>query len=391
MPDAADESRLRGSALLSGVAEGVVATALPLLATNVTRDPLAVAGVVAAQHVPWLLVAVVWRRLAPPDRRTVVGLVDTVRALAVGYLGYSALAGSDTILKIQLFAFVIGLGEALNGAVEEETGDTSRLSTRGMLGLAAVGMPLGGFLYEIFVAVPFLIDVLFFALAALFALFVPRPVSGTVVSLPARRPRLAPGTGAVAATAVVATIAQSAVLGVLVLFALEDLGLGAPACGLVLAGLASATALGGWIAPETGGALGLRRGFAAAAVAAGAATFAAAQLADPDRPWLSVLALGAAWATATTGTVLLRALLPVAAGAPVVGPALRAFHLIEWTALCAGALAGGWLARRTGVDDVLRFAAGAWLLAAVAVTAVRRATRAATAPGDDSLNWLDAA
>jgi hypothetical protein len=386
----AAEGRLRRSALLAGVAEGVIATALPLLAAAVTRDPLAVAGVVAAQHAPWIVVAFGWRRVTRTDRRTVVGLVDTIRALTVGYLGFATLAGRETILKIQLVALVVGLGEALAGSVEDEA-DDSRLSTRGMLGLGLVGMPLGGFLYEIFVAVPFTIDVLFFALAALFALFVRQPVDPPpAVGTAAGRLRLAKGTGPVAVTALVATAARSAVLGILVLFALVDLGLGAPAFGLLLAGLAAATAAGAWVAPEAGAALGIRGGFATAAVLSAGALVTASQVADPERPILAAIALGVAWATATTGGVLLRALLPITAGRPVTDGALRAFHLAEWLGVCGGALAGGWVAREQGVADAVQLAAIAWAVAAIAVTTARRAASPASVDISSS-KLLDAA
>jgi hypothetical protein len=385
-----DEPNLRRAALVAGVAEGVVATALPLLAASITRDPLAIAGVVAAQHVPWIIVALGWPLLRRTDRRTVVGLVHTVRALIVAYLGLHVLASTDTILKIQLVALVVGLGEALSGVVEDEAGD-SRLSTRGMWGVALIGMPLGGLLYEIFAAVPFLMDVLFFALAALFALFVPRPVRAPATDLePVRRPRLAAGTGPVALTALLASAARSAVLGVLVLFALVDLGLGAPAFGFLLAGLAAATAAGGFVAPETGSALGLKAGFVVTSVVSGIALVTASQVADPARPWTGAVALGIAWATATTGAVLLRALLPAAAGRAVTGGALRAFHLIEWIGVCGGALLGGWWARDHGVAGTVQAAAVGWALAAIAVLLVHR--RPAAAEINDSSNkWLDAA
>lgn len=382
------ELRLRRAALLGGVAEGILATALPLLAASVTHDPLDVAAVVAAQHLPWIAVALGWSLVHRVDRRTVVGVVHTMRALVVGWIGFHTLAGTDTITRVQLVALLVGLGEALSGAVEDEAGDP-RMSTRGMVGLALLGMPVGGFLYEIFLAVPFLADVLLFALAALFALFVPRPVAAPAAHTVGRT-RLAPGTVPVAVTAFVASAARSAVLGVLVLFALVDLGLGAPAFGVLLAGLAAATATGGWVAPETGSVLGLRTGFAVAAVLSGAGLVTAARVADIDRPWASALALGVAWATATTGGVLLRALLPATAGRPVTGGALRAFHLAEWAGVCAGALAGGWLARDRGVAEVVQLAAVGWAVAAVAVATTRgRAIPAADeAPTN---NWLDAA
>lgn len=385
---------LRRSALLAGAAEGVVATALPLLATNITHEPLPIAGIVVAQHLPWLLVALGWHALNPRDRRTVIGLIDTVRALAVGYLGFVALAGTDTIRTIYVVAFVIGLGEALTGTVEEESADTSRLSTRGMLGMALVGMPLGGLLYEVFIAVPFVIDMLFFALAALFMLLVPRPVVRLVDENTdedrSGRPRLAAGTLSVTGTALVASIGRSAILALLVVFALENLGLGAPSFGLLLAGLAAATAAGALVAPEVGAALGLRAGFAVASVLAGGALLTAGRVASPDQPLTAALALGAAWAAATIGMVLLRALLPVAAGRRVTGRHLRGLHLVEWAGLCIGALGAGWLAADVGVSTVVQLAGGPFLLAAVAVCTVRRAAPAAAADREPD-KWLDAA
>lgn len=363
-----DEPRLRRAALVAGIGEGIVAVALPLLATNLTRDPLAVAAVIAAQHLPWLVAGVAWRHLPVPDRRTVMGLVHTARALAVAYLGLHAAAGTETILKIQLAALVLGAGEALAGRVEEERDDTAHLSARGMVGVAAVGMPLGGFLYELFLAVPFVVTVLFFALAGLFALFVDRPV---VAAEPRRVPEAQRQRVpiALAICSVATAVGGSAVLGVLVLFAVDDLGLGAPAFGLVLAGLAAATAAGGWLAPEVGRTLGLGVGAAGSLLAAAAALVAAGRLADPLRPWTAVLALGIAWATATVGRVLLRALLPAASTDPAN---LGTLHLLEWAGIVVGALAGGWFAREQGVADVLPAAAAAFVVGALAVAGVRR-------------------
>jgi len=383
------EPRLRRAALLGGVAEGILATALPLLAASVTHDPLDVAAVVAAQHLPWIAVALGWSLVHRVDRRTVVGVVHTMRALVTGWIGFHTLAGTDTITRVQLVALLVGLGEALSGSVEDEAGDP-RMSTRGMVGLAVLGMPVGGFLYEIFLAVPFLADVLLFALAALFALFVPRPVRAPATEGPGRT-RLAPGTVPVAITAFVASAARSAVLGILVLFALVDLGLGAPAFGVLLAALAAATTTGGWVAPETGSVLGLRVGFAVAALLSGAGLVTAARVADAEQPWASALALGVAWATATTGGVLLRALLTATAGRPVAGGALRAFHLAEWAGVCAGALLGGWLARDRGVADVVQLAAIGWAVAALSIAASARRRTVPAAEDTAGDNLLDAA
>lgn len=373
-----DERRLRRSSTMAGVGDGVVAVALPLLAANVTRDPLAIAAVVAAQHLPWVVVQAGWRHVRA-DRRTIVGTVDTSRALVLGLIGFLTLIGRETILGIQLVAVVVGLGEALTYGAESETGDAGGLSTSGMVGLAAIGLPLGGFLYEIFPATPFLFEVLAFAWAALFALLVkreirpPTAVDGPEDGLPATPP----GSGRITISAALAAAAASAVLGVLVLYALDELGLGAPAFGLLLAGLALATIVGAYVAPEVGRFLGVKTGVVLALLAAAGGHGIGSQVADPERPWAGALALGVAAGAGMIAAVLSRALVQLSTGRPAAGPALDRFHLAIWAAIPLGAIAGGWIASQRTVDEVLLWAAGLWVAAALAGAV---ATSARTAP-----------
>ena len=340
--------------------------ALPLLAANLTRDPLAIAAVVALQHLPWTLVHAGWRFLRA-DRRTVVGTVDTVRAVALGMLGLLAVAGKETILDIQLVAVVIGLGEAFTDSTETETDDVSALSTRGMVGMAVIGLPLGGILYEIFPATPFLFEVFAFAVAALFALLVRRPVvppAEVTAELSVPEPPVV--IGQVTMCAALAAFAASAVLGVLVLFALDDLGLGAPAFGGLLAGIALATAAGGYVAPEIGRILGIRTSIVLGLLLAAGGHVAASLVADPDHPLVAAFALGVTAAASMVAGVLLRALLPTRRP-----DAMRRFHLTVWSVIPMGALVGGWIARKRTVHEVLLWAAGAWVAAAIAAFLTR--------------------
>jgi len=64
--------------------------------------------------------------------------------------------------------------------------------------------------------------------------FVPGPVARPASEERQGRPRFAAGTLPVSVTAFVASIARSAVLAVLVIFALENLGLGAPSFGILI-------------------------------------------------------------------------------------------------------------------------------------------------------------
>jgi len=342
----------------------VVAAALPLLAVDLTRDPVGIAGVVAAQHLPWVLVHLGWPRLRI-DRRTLVGLVDTVRALMLGALGLLAVLGHETLLWIQLTAFVVGLGEALTDGTESETTDVSGLSARAMIAMGVVGLPLGGVLFQIFPATPFLFEVVAFACAGLFALLVGRPVRAPepVDDDDRPEPTVGPGPRVLTASAVIAAFAASAVAGVLVLYAHDDLGLGAPAFGLLLAGLAGCTAVGGLVAPEFGVRFGVQRGLVVALVLAAAGHGVASRVADPDRPWLGAVALGITAGAGMVAAVLTRATLQLHGGRPLTASVLRPFHLAVWTAIPLGALAGGGIARHASVHQVLLWAAFGWLAA----------------------------
>jgi hypothetical protein len=50
---------------------------------------------------------------------------------------------------------------------------------------------------------------------------------------------------------------------------------------------------------------------------------------------------------------------------------MRRFHLLVWSSIPAGALVGGWIARKRTVHEVLVWAAGAWVAAAIAAFLTR--------------------
>lgn len=350
-----DRRRLRRSSAIAGVGDGVVAAALPLLAVDLTRDPVAISLVVAAQHLPWVLVRLLWPRLKI-DRRTVVGAVDTLRALTLGWLGVLAAAGHDSMRWIELTAFVVGLGEALTDGTESETSDVAGLSARAMVGMAVLGLPLGGILFEVFPAVPFLFAVLAFAGAALFALLVGRPVVAPAHDGSWLEEELPHPPITVVAAAAVASFAAAMVAGILVLYAHDDLGLGAPAFGFLLAGLAACTAVGAVATPMIGERLGVRRALVLALLVAAAGHGMASRVASTDRPIFGAMALGVTAAAAMVASVLFRA---------TAGRNIARLHLAVWTAIPIGALAGGELAKRRTVRDVLAWSAAAFVVAAI--------------------------
>jgi len=293
---------------------------------------------------------------------------------------------------ILMVALLVGVGEAITDEVEEsvnappgrraEAAEPRARRPGGLVGVALVGMPVGGFLYGLLSALPFLAGVLPYAVAGLLVLLMGTPGG----PLPSRQSRnrgesrgvglaLVPGTLALTGVAAAAAAANSAVLGVLVLFAVAELGLGGPAFGVLLAGLAGAATLGSLVAPEIGRALGPRRALSASLVVTGAGYVGAALLAEPGYPIVAIVFLALASGAAMVGGVVLRALLHAAAERSIDAAGLRAFHAVVWAAIPAGALAGGLAARAAGVGGLVLGAGGA----SVAVAAV--ATRVAAGGG----------
>lgn len=378
-PDAVDVRRLRRGAFMAGLGDGVAAVALPLLAASLTRDPLAVAGVVAAQHLAWPLLALVLPALRHVDRRTLAGAGDSLRACAFAGAGLRTVVGDETVTTLLLLAFALGVGQALRDDAEGVGGQSrhdgagdpaaATLASAGMVGLAVLGLPLGGFLYELLAPVPLLLDVGVFAVAALLVLTIRSPLTGPAEEAADRRwlPRLGRGTRVLTAAAALTSLAAGAVAGVLVLIALDDLGLGAPAFGLLLAGLAASSIVGALVAPRLGETVGVRPGVVVCLIGAAAGQVAAWSLLDPDLPYPSVVALGIAAAGGTAAGVLLRARRQRPAGVDD----LRAFHLVVWAATPLGAIAGGYVGRTFDPPDVLVLGAAGSVLAAVLALAAR--------------------
>jgi Transmembrane secretion effector len=380
---------LRASSLLAAVGEGIVAVALPLLTTAVTRDPLAVAAVVAAAQLPWVVVTLLGGQVLPQlERRTVLGTAHTLRAAAVAALAWSYAGNSETVGRLVAAAFAVGLGEALADHVEDgadglpgakprPSGLARALRSGGMVALAVVGLPLGGFLYEVLPPVPFVASVFVFCLAGLIALL-PRVPLGSEARSQAMAPpaplRLAPGTTRPTAVAALQALGTSAVLGVLVLFALDDLGLGAPAFGVLLGALAAGSALGGLGATELGRLLGGARATAAAACTAALAYGLAAAFSSPSFPLPGAVALVVGAAAAMATGVLARADLHARGGRRLGAGGLRAFHLVVWSAIPLGAVLGGLVAELLGVATAVAVAGGGPAVAAAALALAGRSS-----------------
>lgn len=255
---------------LTNLGDGVVALALPWLATLLTRDPLGIAAVTAASYAPWLLFALPAGVLTDrADRRRLILRSDMMRCTLV--LAILALAltppAPGAVWLLAGLAFLLGCAEVLRDNAAQtilpaivdkadlESANGQMWSAEQLMG-QFIGPPLAGVLIGIGIAVPFGLDAAMLALAAglvwLIALpHQPGPMQGFRAALVegVRWMRADPALLRLALVLGAANFLSMATITVQVLFAQDVLGLGPAAYGLVLSVGAAGAMTGSLSAP----------------------------------------------------------------------------------------------------------------------------------------------
>lgn len=169
--------KLLGAAASSNLADGVFQVALPLLAVRLTQSPAVVAGLTLAARLPWLLFGIVAGVLADRwDRLRTMVRVDLARAVLIGALAVTALAGHDRLWVLYVVAVVLGIGETLfdtssQSIMPSVVGSDDLSRANGRLYAVEMGMnqfvgpPIGGMLVGISVALAFGASALAYAAA----------------------------------------------------------------------------------------------------------------------------------------------------------------------------------------------------------------------------------
>lgn len=161
----------------SNLADGIVLAAGPLLAAALTRNPVLVAGVAVAQRLPWFLFTLVSGVLVDRfDRRLVLAGADAVRGVLLAALGVGLIFGWSSLPALYACAFLLGTAETLADnaslAVLPAVVDRDQLekangrifSTMSVTN-ELVGPPVGGALFAVSQAAPFLASGAAFATA----------------------------------------------------------------------------------------------------------------------------------------------------------------------------------------------------------------------------------
>jgi MFS family permease len=358
--------------------DGVTLVAGPLLAASLTRDPLLVGGLAFAQRVPWLLFPLISGALVDRlDRRRVMGYADAVRTALIGALGVAALLGWASMPLLYVVFFLMGTLETLFDNASQAIipalvsrdrleRANSRLYAAEIVTNELAGSPLGGFLFGLAAAVPFLLDAGTYAAAAALIL----SLRGEFRS---ERPEGTPPTTLVAEIGeglrwlwnhgLIRTLAImlgvfnmtfAATEAILVLFAQDVLGLGSFGYGVLF----TSTAVGGLIASLTADKivawLGPGRALQASVLISALVLSVVAFSDSAVVVWAVFLLVGITVVVWNVITVSFRqAVVPE----DIFGRVNSVYRLLGWGGLSIGALLGGFLARGFGLTAPFWFAA----------------------------------
>ena len=161
--------KLWAGSAASNAADGLTMFAGPLLAAALTRDPILVAGLAVAQQLPWLIFPLVSGAIVDRlDRRRVLAGVAAFRALLIAGLGVATLLDAVSLPLLYAVFFLIGTAETVFDPASVTLlptivprDDLPRANAR-LAGTMTVlnqftGPPLGGLLFGLATALPFLL------------------------------------------------------------------------------------------------------------------------------------------------------------------------------------------------------------------------------------------
>ena len=379
---------LWGATTLSNIGDGLRLVALPLLATSVTDDPRLIAGVTIAERLPWLFFILPGGAWADRyDRRVLRMRLDMARAVVMAGLVAVILLDQVSIGMIFVVAALLASAEAVvdssSMAMVPATvgiGDLERAGGRlGSTELAMndlVGPPVGGLLFGLAIAIPFGLDALSFAGAALVMAFMSGTFTSGAVHTPgvAMRTRVSEGFAwlwnqhLLRMLAVISTaLGTASFIGnaVFVIYAREVLDLSEFGYGVLLVPGAVGGIIGSLIASRLRR-FPLRVTLSCAVLASGTATWLIAVTSHPVvAGLLTAVSLGAIMVWNVLTLALRQRLIPN----EMLGRVGASYRFLVFLGMPVGALIGGILAYRYGVRSAI-FVSGSILIFLGLVVAV---------------------
>jgi MFS family permease len=354
---------LAAASTISNLGDGVLLVALPLLATQLTRDPTAIGGLLLTMRLPWLVCSLFAGALADRvDRRQLMWRVDVVRCLALSAFAAGVATDHVTMTMLYTLAIVLGIGETFrdNAAqviVPSLVRDTrlewanGRIASLETVTNRFIGPPLGGLLAGAAMASAFVFDAATFAAAAILVAAIPgtfRPpnTDQQTTVLGGVRDGLAwlwhhRQLRTLALLLGALTCLATAGEAILVLYAQQILGLSEVGYGVLISVAALGAVSGGILSSRIVARVGR-----STAVVSAALTYSIAQLGLglTNQAWIfaPVMALGAF--SAVTWNVVTVSLRQALVPDQLRGRVNSAYRFFGWGAMPIGALLGAFLA-----------------------------------------------
>jgi MFS family permease len=373
------------STCISNLGDGLRMTALPLLTATITRDPLAIGAVTAATMAPWLLGPVGGTMVDRGDRARLMVIGQLVRGSAAAALAAAVLTGMLDLWMVYAVAVIIGLGEVIVDSASQavlpavvEPHQLEKANGQLVAGMTitgeVLGAPLGGMLFAVGASIPLLVDAGTFLAAGLLLTTLrvpPRPPLDGTAEVSGFWEDVRAGLRALwddqvlrpmAILVGLVNVAITASISVLVLFALDDLGMTEGGYGFLL-GVGALGGLGGSLLADR---IRQRLGRPAALVVASVAVaLGMGGLAVAVTPTAAAVALGLVTFSGGIFNVVGRSLRQALVAPALLGRVIASYRVIGLGGVPIGAFLGGFLARATSIRTTM--AAAAALLAVVAV------------------------
>lgn len=267
---------LLSSALVNNAGDGIVLAAGPLLVASLTHDPFLVSLALTFDYLPWLLFALIGGVAADRfNRRLLVIGANLARALVLALLVATIANGTVNIALVLGAILLMGTAEVFADSASStlmpsivDRADlavgNARMQGAFILLNQLVAPPIGAFLFAVGMALPFATNAAAFLLGAVLISRISASVGDVARTQPGDRPHfvadLVEGLRWLAGHAAMRTLAITiftfnvtfgAAMGVLVLYAAQQLHMDAVGFGL----LTTAAAAGGVVATVGYGAL----------------------------------------------------------------------------------------------------------------------------------------
>jgi MFS family permease len=367
------------------IGQGMALTAAPLLAADLSRDPLAVSAVTAATYAAVLLLGLPAGALVDrwPLQRVMV-VTDLTRFVILAAFTALVWLGYASIPLLVLVVFLVGVGNsffdpaaqaAIPGVVGRDPTALARANGKlwaiDTFGRGLAGPPLGALAFAAAAALPFGAQGVAFLCSALLLLRLaePRPVAELAPSRSLRTEMREGVTFLVRHVQLrVLTLGMASfnfgyniAFAPLVLFVQDRLGLDNLGFGILVAVAAVGGVAGGWVAPRLPKRLSPVQVYA---IALGIQAVAWTGIAAGRNPIIAGVGLFLVGLVATVVSVVGGSARQLLTPDDKLGRVVAATRVVGIGSAAIGALVGGTVADQVGLVDASLFAAGAVLLAA---------------------------